>query len=77
MNERYELNSELVRAWLDKESRKNTYLSHQLMISDSLVNKMLAGRHVPKDRTLAALAALVGVNKDQLLILKKKAKKAG
>lgn len=68
MNERYRLNSEAVRAWLDREFRKQSYLQAKLNVSSSLLDKMLGGGHVPKERTLNALAALMGCEADALLI---------
>jgi hypothetical protein len=76
MNERFTLNSELVRAWLDKESRKKSYLSRQLGISDSLRDLMLGSGHIPKERTLQKLAALMGVEVKTLLLPKTDAKRA-
>lgn len=75
MNERFELNAEMVRDWLAREDRKQSFLSRRLNCSDSLVDRMLNG-HVPKIRTLEALAALMGVQTDTLL-LPKEATKAG
>lgn len=77
MNERFKLNSELVRAWLDKECRKQSFLSRSLAISDTSVTRMLAGGYVPKERTLKALSELIGVSIEQLLLPKDGAKKAG
>lgn len=68
MTERLKLNSEAIRAWLDREGRKRTYLLVHLGISGSLLDKMLAGGHVPKSRTLNALASLMGCKVESLLI---------
>lgn len=68
MNERYKLDSEQVRAWLDSEGRKRSYLVGKLGVSGSLVDKMLASGHVPTERTLNALAAMMGVQAGSLLI---------
>jgi transcriptional regulator with XRE-family HTH domain len=76
MNERYELDGEKVRLWLAKEDRKQTYLIKQLGISGSLLDKMLCNGHVPKERTLQALADLMGITSIELLIPKKAAKTA-
>ncbi len=67
MNEEFELNGEVVRAWLGERDLKRTHISRKLGVSDNLVDKMLAG-HVPKERTLKALAQLMGVTELQLLI---------
>lgn len=72
MNERFKLNDEVIRAHLAKEDRKSSYLAKQLGVSQSLVDKMLAG-HVPKLRTLKGLAALLGVQESHLLIPKDRA----
>lgn len=73
MNERFEINSDVVREWLEKGGRKQTFLSRELRVSDSLVDRMLSG-HVPKERTLNALANLMGVSVSTLLIPKNTAK---
>lgn len=70
MNERFELNSEAVRAWLRMEDRKQIHLVRKLGISQSLVAQMLNDRHVPKEDTLNDLARLMGVEVAKLLIPK-------
>lgn len=75
MNERYRLDSEAVRTWLDKEFRKQSYLQAKLNVSGALVDKMLGGGHVPKERTLNALAALMGCEAEALLIPKERPKR--
>lgn len=72
MNERFRLNAELIRAHLEREHRKLSWLEENLKVSDSLVNKMLGGR-VPKKRTLKKLAALLGVAESDLLIPREEA----
>jgi ribosome-binding protein aMBF1 (putative translation factor) len=67
MNERYRLNSEAIRAYLEREGRKHSYLSRTIGCSDALVDRMLRG-HVPKDKTLRRLAAVVGIEVEKLLI---------
>lgn len=69
MNDRYSINSSLVRDWLAREARKHSFVSRELGVSDALVDKILAG-HVPKERTLKALAQLMGVGIETLLIPK-------
>jgi DNA-binding Xre family transcriptional regulator len=68
MNERFMLNSELVRTWMDAEGRKNSWLAKQLSVSGSLLNIMLCEGHVPKERTLKRLAAVLGCQESELLI---------
>lgn len=75
MNERYRLNSELIKAWLDNEARKYSFISRELRVSDSLVAQMMSIGHVPKERTLDRLADLMGVSRDKLLLPKTGAKK--
>lgn len=72
MNERYTLNHELIRAHLEKEDRKHSYLAKRLCVSDALVDRMLTG-HVPKERTLKRLAELLGIQVSDLLIPKRAA----
>lgn len=67
MNDRYRLNSEWIRSWLEREGRKQSYLSRSLGVSDRLVDSMLTG-HIPKERTLNRLAALLGIEVSTLLI---------
>jgi hypothetical protein len=68
MNERFMLNSELVRAWMDGEMRKNAWLARELNVSVGLVNMMLCKGHVPKTRTIKRLAAVLGCQESDLLI---------
>lgn len=69
MNEQFELNSEAIQAWLDKDDRKQSFLVKRLDVSGSLVAQMLSEqRHVPKEKTLKALAELMGVEVSTLLI---------
>lgn len=72
MNERYTLNVALIRDNLEREHRKTSYLEEKLRVSGSLVDKMLSG-HVPKERTLEKLAALFGVEVNDLLVPKEAA----
>lgn len=67
MNERYRLDGSRVRAFLRGKNLKHAYLVKELNVSGSLVAQMLSG-HVPGDETLKALAALMGVTEQQLLI---------
>jgi transcriptional regulator with XRE-family HTH domain len=67
MNERFRLNSEALRAYLEREGRKQTYLSRNLGVSDSLVDRMMTG-HVPKERTLKRLSEVTGIAISVLLI---------
>lgn len=71
MNEIYELNSELIRNWLDKERRKLSYITQELRVSGTTLHRMLNQKQVPKDRTLIALAHLMGVEVSTLLLPKK------
>lgn len=68
MNERFRLNSNVVRTWLEKEGRMNSYLSAALGVSYGTVERMLCEGHVPKPRTLKKLAALLGVQESDLLL---------
>lgn len=72
MNERFKLNSDLIRAHLDEEDRKNSYLVKKLDVSTSTVIRMLDGV-VPNKRTLKKLAALLGVEVSDLLLPKEEA----
>lgn len=67
MNDRYDLNGEMIRVWLGDRDLKRTHISRMLNVSDNLVDKMLAG-HIPKERTLKALAHLMGIPESDLLI---------
>lgn len=68
MNERFRLNSELVRTHLEREHRKLSWLEENLKVSAATVERMLNDAHVPKPRTLRKLAALLGVQESHLLI---------
>lgn len=74
MNERYRLNSQEIRAWLDKEDRKTVYLVKRLNVSRRLVDRMLSEEgHIPKDPEITRkLAQLMGIEERQLLIQKAK-----
>jgi transcriptional regulator with XRE-family HTH domain len=72
MNARFQLDGNKVREWLGREQRKQAYLLRELGISGSLLDKMLCNGHVPKERTLQALANLMGIERDELLIPKEK-----
>lgn len=71
MNEQFELNGKLIRAYLKREARKHSWLVGQLGISQSLVDKMLGG-YVPREETLDAVVALTGIKKEELLIPREK-----
>lgn len=75
MNERFTLNKEAVRKWLEAGGRKQTFLARQLGVSDSLVDRMLGTGHVPKERTIKALSNLTGISEEDLLIPKREAKR--
>lgn len=68
MNDRFKLNSELIREWLKSESRKHSYLSIKLRCSDAVVDRMLGKGRIPKQRTLEELATLMGVEVNSLLL---------
>lgn len=69
MNERYRLNSEAIRAWLESSGRKQAYLIKALGVSRAVVDRMVNHEHVPKYRHVTeALARLMGVTEQQLLI---------
>lgn len=68
MNERLMLNSKAVKAWLQADHRKQSYLVKELNVSQGSVDKMLAGGHIPKIETLQALARLMGVEMESLLL---------
>jgi hypothetical protein len=69
MNERYKMNSKLIRQWLRKEHRKLTYLQSKLDCSSSLVANMLGEEaHVPSKDILESLAAIMGVEVGKLLL---------
>lgn len=68
MNERFRLNTELVRAYLDQGDRKHAHLIKELGVSQSLVTQMLGSGRVPRGVTLAKLARLIGVTVEELLI---------
>jgi transcriptional regulator with XRE-family HTH domain len=72
MNDRFRLNGELIRTYLEQECRKASYFEQKLGVSESLIRKMLAGR-IPKARTLTRLAAILGVQESHLLIPKDRA----
>jgi len=67
MNDCFRLNGEMVRAWLAKDRRKHGYLADRLHVGDATVGRMLAGR-VPKYATLKALAEIMGVEVNALLL---------
>lgn len=71
MNERFRLNSDLLRAELERENRKQSWLVTQLGVSGSLVAQMLNDGHVPKAKTVEKLAALLGCSESDLLIPRK------
>ena len=68
VNHAFRLKSELIRSYLRREMRKQAWLVVQLGISPSLVRLMLDEGHVPKRETLDALAKLIGVRVDELLV---------
>lgn len=77
MNERYRLNSEMIRAWLASESRKQTYLIERLRVSRAVVSRMLNDGHIPESRVVTAkLADLMGIEEQQLLIPRERARTA-
>lgn len=76
MNERFKLDSEQVRIWLDREDRKHSFLSKRLGVGGSTVDRMLSEGHVPKSRTLTKLAELMGVEVFTLLIPKEVARRS-
>lgn len=57
--------------------RKQHWLAARLGVSYSVVDRMLGGGHVPKERTLKTLAEIIGVRVEDLLIPKCEAMKAG
>lgn len=73
MNDYFRLNSKLVRAHLDQEDRKISYLVKRLGVSKATVDRMLNDDHVPVAETLKKLAALLGIQESDLLIPKRAA----
>lgn len=73
MNEQLMLNSDLIRAHLDREHRKCSWLVKKLCVSSSTVNRMLVKGQVPHAETLKDLADLLGVEVSDLLIPKRAA----
>lgn len=72
MNEQYRLNKELIRARMNKEHRKKTWLISNLDVSDATATRILKGI-VPCEETLKNLAALLGVKESDLLLPKEEA----
>lgn len=72
MNERFFLNEKAVREFLWKERQTAGWLADKIRASKTTVTRILAG-YVPKYRTLEALAQLMGVEVQTLLIPKAKA----
>jgi len=75
MNERFRLNSSLVKEWLAVRHLKQAYLAEKLRCSGSYVAQMMRGI-VPSEAMLEALANLVGVEKLALLIPRDDEKKS-
>lgn len=71
---RPKMDKQKIKAWLDSEHRKQSYLREQLGVSQSLVDQMLGGRP-PRLQTLIKLARLMGCAVEDLL-LPEEAKKA-
>jgi hypothetical protein len=70
------LDTASVKEFLAKEDRKQSYLVKQLNCSGSTVAHMLCEGYVPGERILKALAAIMGVSPEKLLIPKEEAKTA-
>lgn len=70
MDEKYRLNSDLIREYLRKECRKQSYLVGKLDCSRELLADMLRGRVPKKEATLKNLAEILGVEVSRLLIPK-------
>ena len=68
INNNLKLNSSILRDYLDREMRKQSFFIKALGVSPSLVNMMLNEQHIPKERTLQKLADLLGVEKEELLL---------
>lgn len=68
MNNNYRLKSELIRERLRVEMRKQAWLIVKLGVSPSLIRLMLDEGHVPKQETLEALAKLINVKVEDLLV---------
>jgi transcriptional regulator with XRE-family HTH domain len=70
------LDGDKVRSWLKQEDRKLSFLTRQLGISGSLVSQMLCKGYVPKEDTVQALATLMGIKMNEILIPNRPAKRA-
>lgn len=54
--------------WLRERHLKRTYIQATIGISSAVLDRILYGDHVPKPATVNALAAMLGVKPEQLLV---------